>query len=66
MHIQFSIKKLLLMFIVIAILFFGFACENKTEHPPKPKVIGQKIQMDSEDSEKREAPQNDASTKISP
>jgi type IV pilus assembly protein PilP len=66
MPIQLSVKKLLLMFIGIAILFFGFACENKTEHPPKPKVIGQKIQMDSEDSEKREVPQKDALTKISP
>lgn len=64
MHIQFSVKKSLSIFIGIAILFFGFACENKTEHPPGPKVIGQKIQMEPTDSEKHEAPQNDASTKI--
>lgn len=66
MHIQLSIKKSLPIFFVIAILFFGYACEDQTEQSQKPKVIGQKIKMDSTDSAKAEAPKNDASSEISP
>jgi type IV pilus assembly protein PilP len=65
MHIQLSVKKSLPVFFGIAILFFGYACENQTEHPPKPKVIGQKIQMDSTDSAKSGAQKNDALSEIS-
>lgn len=68
MHIQLSIKKSLPIFFVIAILFFGYACQDQTqtEQSQKPKVIGQKIKMDSTDSAKAEAPKNEASSEISP
>lgn len=66
MHIQLSIKKSLPIFFSIAILFFGYACEDQTEQAQKPKVIGQKIKMDSTDSAKAEAPKYDASSEISP
>ena len=66
MHLQFSVKKLLSTFLCLAILFLGSACENKTEQPPKPKVVGQKIQMDSKDIEKSVSPENDITIEPSP
>jgi type IV pilus assembly protein PilP len=65
MHLQLSIKKLLPILVCVTILFFGFACEKKSEQPPKPKIIGQKIQMDSTNIEKPVSPTNDISLEIS-
>ncbi len=66
MHRHLSFKKLLPFFLCLAVLFFGVACGNKTEQPSKPKVVGQKIQMDSEDIENPVSPENDISIETSP
>jgi type IV pilus assembly protein PilP len=65
MHLQLSIKKLLPILVSVTILFFGFACEKKSEQLSKPKIVGQKIQMDSTDIEKPVSPKNDISMEIS-
>jgi type IV pilus assembly protein PilP len=66
MHLQLYIKKILPALLGVAIIFSGFACENKTEQPPKPKVVAQKIQMDSTDTAKPMAPENDVSSESIP
>jgi type IV pilus assembly protein PilP len=65
MHLQLNIKKLFPILVSVIILFFGFACEKKSEQLTKPKIIGQKIQMNSTDIEKPVALKNDISMEIS-
>jgi type IV pilus assembly protein PilP len=61
MQLQIKVKKSPTIFLCIAILFFGFACEKKSEQLPKPQVVGHKIQMDSTEIEKPVPLQNDIS-----
>jgi type IV pilus assembly protein PilP len=64
MHLQIKIKKLMPILVSVIILFFGVACEKKSEQLTKPKIVGQKIQMDSTDIEKPVSPKNDISMEI--
>jgi type IV pilus assembly protein PilP len=63
MQLQIKVKKSLPIFLCIAILFLGSACEKKSEQFPKPKVVGHKIQMDSTEIEKPVSSPNDMSRK---
>jgi len=66
MHIQLNIKRLFPVILSVAVLFSVFACENKTEQAPKPKVVGQKIQMDVQDTEQIEASEDETLPEIMP
>lgn len=69
MHLQPVVKKLLLIFLCLAGLFFGVACGNNdhnTEQLPRRIIVSRKIQMGPAEIEKSVSPQNDISTEISP
>ncbi len=59
MYIQRMVKKVGIISLGIAFLCMGIACNNQTEQPPKPKVVGQKIEMGSAKTEQPVSPEDD-------